>query len=275
MNAIKFPSFGGELLLGQALAEKRMGVEYMRKKIIAGNWKMNKTRGEAASFAKDMAQKTIGADVDVVFCVPYTALDAVADAISGTPVVLGAQNMHFEENGAFTGEISPAMLADFAVKYVIIGHSERREYFNETNETVNKKLKTALAHDFTPIICVGESLEQRSLGITFEHIRTQVKIAFNGISATDAAKTIIAYEPIWAIGTGVTATSQQAEEACAAVRQVIREIYGQATADAVCIQYGGSVTADNAAELFNQPNIDGGLVGGASIKSDFEHIIKG
>ena len=245
----------------------------MRKKIIAGNWKMNKAREDALAFAKDMAQKVNSDKVDVVFCVPFTALCPAKNAVKDTTVSVGAQNMHFEDAGAYTGEISPVMLKDFNVKYVIIGHSERRAYFGETDETVNKKAKTALAHGLIPILCVGESLEQRELGITIEHVRIQVKIGFNGISAADAEKIVIAYEPIWAIGTGVTATAQQAEEACAAVRQVISELYGQATADKIRIQYGGSVTADNAAELFGQPNIDGGLVGGASIKADFDKIV--
>jgi len=245
----------------------------MRKKIIAGNWKMNKTKAEALEFANDMAQKVNSDKIDVVFCVPYTALCPAKNAVKGTSVAIGAQNMHFEDAGAYTGEISPAMLKDFNVQYVIIGHSERRAYFGETDEIVNKKAKAALAHGLIPILCVGESLEQRNLGITIEHVRIQVKIGFNGISAADAEKIVIAYEPIWAIGTGVTATAQQAEEACAAVRQVIAELYGQSTADKIRIQYGGSVTADNAAELFAQPNIDGGLVGGASIKADFDRIV--
>ena len=234
---------------------------------------MNKTKAEALEFAADMAQKVNSDKVDVVFCVPFTALCPAKNSVKGTTVAIGAQNMHFEDAGAFTGEISPAMLKDFDVKYVIIGHSERRAYFGETDETVNKKAKAALTHGLIPILCVGESLEQRELGITIEHVRMQVKIGFSGISAADAEKIVIAYEPIWAIGTGVTATAQQAEEACAAVRQVVAELYGQSTADKVRIQYGGSVTADNAAELFGQPNIDGGLVGGASIKGDFDKIV--
>ena len=245
----------------------------MRKKIIAGNWKMNKTRQETLEFAADMSQRVNSDTVDVVFCVPYTVLCPAGKSVKDTNVAIGAQNMHFEDAGAYTGEISPIMLKDFGVKYVIIGHSERRAYFGETDETVNKKAKAALAHGLIPILCVGESLEQRELGITIEHVRMQVKIGFNGVPADEAEKIIIAYEPIWAIGTGVTATAQQAEEACAAVRQVIAELYGQPTAEKIRIQYGGSVTADNAAELFGQPNIDGGLVGGASIKADFDKIV--
>ena len=246
----------------------------MRKKIIAGNWKMNKTTGEAAAFAKEMAARAgNAADVDVVFCVPYTALATVVEAVKGTGVASGAQNMHFEASGAYTGEISAQMLKDLGVQYVIIGHSERRAYFGETDALVNKKTKAALSQGLIPIVCVGESLEQRELGITIELVRMQVKIALEGITADEAKGIVIAYEPIWAIGTGKTATAAQAEEACAAVRQVVDELYGRDTADAIRIQYGGSVTVDNAAELFGQPNIDGGLVGGASIKPDFDRII--
>ena len=234
---------------------------------------MNKGPADAAAFAKEMSAKTNSDKADVVFCVPFVSIHQAVEAVKGTSVAIGAQNLHFEESGAYTGEISSGMLKECGVRYVIIGHSERRAYFGETDFGVNKKLKKALSCGLIPIVCVGESLEQRELGITIEHVRIQVKIAFDGISAEDAEKTVIAYEPIWAIGTGVTATAQQAEEACAAVRQVISEIYGQAIADKIRIQYGGSVTADNAAELFSQPNIDGGLVGGASIKSDFDKIV--
>jgi len=244
----------------------------MRKKIIAGNWKMNMNKAQAAAFAADMAKKANG-NADVVFCVPYTALWAVKEAVAGTNVAVGAQNMHFEASGAYTGEISVDMLKDFGVQYVIIGHSERRAYFGETDCAVNKKTKAALAAGLIPIVCCGESLEQRELGVTIEFVRMQIKGALVGITANDVEKIVIAYEPIWAIGTGKTATSAQAEEACAAVRQVVAELYGQAVADKVRVQYGGSVTADNAAELFGQANVDGGLVGGASIKPDFEKII--
>jgi len=243
----------------------------MRRKIIAGNWKMNKTTAQAAEFAKDMAAR-VGDKADVVFCVPFTSLAAVVAAVDGTNVSVGAQNMHFEESGAFTGEISASMLKGLGVKYVIIGHSERRALFAETDCMINKKTKAALANGLVPIVCVGETLAQRELGVTIEHVRMQVKAAFDGITATDAARVVVAYEPIWAIGTGVTASASQAEEACAAVRAVICEIYDNHVADVIRIQYGGSVTADNAAELFGQPNIDGGLVGGASIKADFDRI---
>jgi triosephosphate isomerase len=245
----------------------------MRKKIIAGNWKMNKGSFEAREFAGAMATKVDGGKADVVFCVPFVSIHSALVATKDASVAIGAQNMHYENQGAYTGEISPAMLKDLGVQYVIIGHSERRAYFAETDEMVNKKAKAALAHGLIPILCVGESLGQRQLGITIEHVCMQVKIGFNGIPAADAEKIVIAYEPIWAIGTGVTATASQAEEACAAVRGVISELYGRPTADKIRIQYGGSVTADNARELFEQPNIDGGLVGGASIKADFDRIV--
>jgi triosephosphate isomerase len=234
---------------------------------------MNMSSSQARDFAGEMAPKVHSDNLDVVFCVPFVSIHSALVGAKGTSVEIGAQNMHFEDAGAYTGEISPVMLKDLGVKYVIIGHSERRTYFGETDNIVNKKAKAAIVHGLAPILCVGESLKQRELGITIEHVRMQVKIGFSGISVADAEKIIIAYEPIWAIGTGVTATAEQAEEACAAVRQVIAELYGQSTADKIRIQYGGSVTADNAAQLFSRPNIDGGLVGGASIKADFDKIV--
>jgi triosephosphate isomerase len=246
----------------------------MRKKIIAGNWKMNKTPAQAAAFAKELAANVAGSGADVLFCVPYIAIPSVLDAVRGTDVKVGAQNMHFEESGAYTGEISAGMLLDVGVNYVIIGHSERRQYFGETDETVNKKALKAIAEGITPIVCVGENLTQREQGITVDLVRQQVKIAFQGVAAEQAAAAVIAYEPVWAIGTGKTATSAQAQEVCAAVRQVIREIYDEKTAGEIRVQYGGSVGAENAKELFNQPDIDGGLVGGASLKPDFERIVK-
>ena len=188
-----------------------------RRKIIAGNWKMNKTPSEAVALVEELKPLVASDDVDVVFCVPAIDIVPVVEAVKGTNIQVGAENMYFEESGAYTGEISPGMLKELGVKYVIIGHSERRAYFGETDEMVNKKAKAALAHDLVPILCVGESLQQRELGITIEHVRMQVKIGFNGIAAVDAEKIVIAYEPIWAIGTGVTATTQQAEEACAAL----------------------------------------------------------
>jgi len=246
----------------------------MRKKIIAANWKMNMVPMEAKEFAAKLVPLVDVPEVDVVLCAPHAYLCPVRTNTRDTRVAVGVQNMHYEDKGAFTGEISAPMLKHFDVEYVIIGHSERRQYFNETNETVNKKAKKALTVGFIPIICCGESLEQREQGITIEHVRIQIKLAMAGIDAADAVKCVIAYEPIWAIGTGVTASTQQAEEACAAIRQVLAEIYDQATADKVRIQYGGSVTPANAAELFAQPNIDGALVGGASLTLDFERIVK-
>ena len=245
----------------------------MRKKIIAGNWKMNKTPSEAVELANMLKDKVNTDKCDVVFCVPTVNLIPVGEVIKGTNIKLGAENVYFEDNGAYTGEISPAMLKETGVEYVIIGHSERREYFNETDETVNKKVKKTLEYGMTPILCCGETLEQREMDITVEHIRIQIKKALYGLSAEDAEKVVIAYEPIWAIGTGKTATSQQAQEVCAAIRQVVKEIYSKETADVIRIQYGGSVNAKNAAELFAMEDIDGGLVGGASLKAEFENIV--
>ena len=245
----------------------------MRKKIIAGNWKMNKNHNEAVELINSLKSGIDTDKSDVVVCVPFVDLASVSEAIKGTNINLGAQNMHFEESGAYTGEISPSMLKELGVKYVIIGHSERRAYFGETDEIVNKKVKKALEHNITPILCVGESLEERELDITIELVRIQVKKAFAGISKEDAKKVVIAYEPIWAIGTGKVATKEQAEEVCKEVRKVVAEVYGQEVADVIRIQYGGSVTGDSANELFNMPNIDGGLVGGASLKEDFIKVV--
>ena len=210
---------------------------------------------------------------DVVFCVPAIDIIPVVEACRGTNIAVGAENMYFEEKGAFTGEISPNMLVDAGVKYVIIGHSERREYFAETDETVNKKVLKAFEHGLTPIICCGESLTQREQGITIDWIRQQIKIAFLNVTPEQAKTAVIAYEPIWAIGTGKVATTEQAEEVCGAIRACIGEIYDAATAEAVRIQYGGSVSGASAPELFAQPDIDGGLVGGASLKEDFGKIV--
>lgn len=245
----------------------------MRKKIVAGNWKMNKTPKEAMELVAMLKDKVDTDKVDVVFCVPAINILPVTEALKGTNIAVGAQNVYFEESGAYTGEISPAMLEEAGVKYVVVGHSERREYFAETDETVNKKVKKILEHNMTPIMCCGETLEQRELGIEIEFIRTQVKCGLAGLSAEEAQKVVIAYEPIWAIGTGKTATSQQAEEICAAIRQVIKELYGDKTAEVIRIQYGGSVNGKNAAELFAMENIDGGLVGGASLKEEFAQIV--
>ncbi len=245
----------------------------MRRKIIAGNWKMNKTPKEAVALVEQLKPLVNNPDADVVFCPPFVSLAAVLEAVQGTNIQVGAQNMYFEENGAYTGETAPAMLKELGVKYVIIGHSERREYFEETNEIVNKKVLKALEHDLVPILCVGETLTQREQGITVDLVRLQTKIALKDVTADQAKVVVIAYEPIWAIGTGKTATTAQAEEVCAAIRTVVAEIYDQTVADEIRIQYGGSVSAANATELFTMPNIDGGLVGGASLKPEFEKVV--
>lgn len=244
-----------------------------RKKIIAGNWKMNMTPTEAVELINTLKPLVATDDADVVFCVPAIDIIPAMEAAKGSNIQIGAENMYFEEKGAYTGEISPAMLTDAGVKYVVLGHSERREYFAETSETVNKKMLKAFEHGMTPIMCCGETLTQREQGVTMDFIRQQVKVGFLGVTAEQAATAVIAYEPIWAIGTGKTATTEQAQEVCKAVRDCIAEIYDDATAQAVRIQYGGSVNAGNAAELFAQPDIDGGLVGGASLKADFGKIV--
>ena len=244
-----------------------------RRKIVAGNWKMNMTPSEAVKLIETLKPLVASEDVDVVFCVPAIDIIPAMEAAKGSNINIGAENMYFEEKGAFTGEISPAMLVDAGVKYVIIGHSERREYFAETDETVNKKVLKAIEHDLTPIICCGETLTQREQGVTIDFIRQQVKIALLNVTAEQAATAVIAYEPIWAIGTGKVATTEQAEEVCAAIRACIAEIYDEATAEAIRIQYGGSVSASSAPELFAQANIDGGLVGGAALKPDFGKIV--
>jgi triosephosphate isomerase (TIM) len=245
----------------------------MRKKIIAGNWKMNKTPSETVTLINELKPLVATKDADVIFCVPAISLTTAMEAAKGSNIQIGAENMHFEENGAFTGEIAPNMLTDIGVKYVIIGHSERREYFAETDVTVNKKVLKAFEHGITPIVCCGESLTQREQGVTIDFIRQQIKIAFLSVTAEQAKTSVIAYEPIWAIGTGKVATTEQAQEVCKAIRECIAEIYDVATAAAIRIQYGGSVTAASAAELFSQPDIDGGLVGGASLKPDFGKIV--
>ena len=244
-----------------------------RKKIIAGNWKMNMTPSEAVALVNELKPLVVNDEVDVVFCVPAIDIIPAMEAAKGTNIQIGAENMYFEEKGAYTGEISPNMLVDAGVKYVIIGHSERREYFAETNETVNKKVLKAFEHGITPIICCGETLTQREQGITLDWIRQQIKIAFQNVTAEQAKTAVIAYEPIWAIGTGKVATTEQAEEVCGAIRACIKEVYDEATAEAIRIQYGGSVSAASAPELFAQPDIDGGLVGGASLKPDFGKIV--
>lgn len=244
-----------------------------RKKIIAGNWKMNMTPTEAVELVNTLKPLVVNEDVDVVFCVPAIDIIPVMEAAKGTNICVCAENMYYEDKGAYTGEISPAMLVDAGVKYVVIGHSERREYFAESDETVNKKVLKAFEYGITPIVCCGESLTQREQGITIDWIRQQIKIAFLNVPADKAAEAVIAYEPIWAIGTGKVATTEQAQEVCGAIRACIAEIYDEATAEAIRIQYGGSVSAGSAPELFAQPDIDGGLVGGASLKPDFGKIV--
>ena len=244
-----------------------------RKKIIAGNWKMNMTPSEAVALVETLKPLVATEDADVVFCVPAIDIVPVVEAVKGSNIQVGAENMYFEEKGAYTGEISPNMLVDAGVKYVILGHSERRGYFGETDADINKKMKKAFEHGLTPIMCCGESLEQREQGVTMDFIRQQVKIGFQGLTADQAKEAVIAYEPIWAIGTGKTATTEQAQEVCGAIRKCIAEIYDEATAEAIRIQYGGSVNAATAPELFAQPDIDGGLVGGAALKPDFGKIV--
>ena len=244
-----------------------------RRRIIAGNWIMNKPPSETVTLINELKPLVANDDVDVVFCVPAISLTTAIEATKGTNIEIGAENMYFEESGAFTGEIAPNMLTDIGVKYVIIGHSERREYFAETDETVNKKGLKAFEHGITPIICCGESLTQREQGVTIDFIRQQIKVAFLNVTADQAKEAVIAYEPIWAIGTGKVATTAQAQEVCKAIRDCIAEIYDTDTAAAIRIQYGGSVSAASAPELFAQPDIDGGLVGGASLKPDFGKIV--
>ena len=246
----------------------------MRRKVIAGNWKMNMLPNEAIDFIQGLEQKVKGTENEVVLCVPYTDIFYCVMNAQETNIKIGAQNMHWEENGAYTGEVSAEMLKAVGVEYVIIGHSERRQYFAETNETVNKKLKKALAVGLKPIVCVGETLEQREQEITMQVITAQTEKALDGLTAEEVEKVIIAYEPIWAIGTGKTATKEDANDAVKQIREKIAEKYGQNTANGVIIQYGGSVKASNAKELFEMSDIDGGLVGGASLKvEEFSNIV--
>ena len=244
-----------------------------RKKIVAGNWKMNMTPSQAVALCDELKDLVKSDTVDVVYCVPAIDFVPVVEAVKGTNVEVGAENMYFEEKGAYTGEISAEMLVDAGVKYVIIGHSERRDYFKEDDALLNKKVKKAFEAGLTPILCCGETLEQREMGVTMDWIRLQIKSDLVDITADQVKSMVIAYEPIWAIGTGKTATTEQAQEVCKGVRDCIAEMYDEATAQAVRIQYGGSVNAGNAAELFAQPDIDGGLVGGASLKADFGKIV--
>ncbi|WP_209124988.1 triose-phosphate isomerase [Alkalihalobacillus sp. BA299] len=241
----------------------------MRKPIIAGNWKMNKTLGEAVEFV-DQVKGNVPSNeqVDAVVCAPALFLDALVKSVEGTDLKVGAQNMHFEESGAFTGEISPVALSDLGVNYVIIGHSERREMFNETDETVNQKVQAAFSHRLIPIMCCGETLGQREAGQTNDLVGDQVKKGLAGLSEEQVKQVVVAYEPIWAIGTGKSSSAQEANETCAHIRTVVAEMYSQEVADAVRIQYGGSVKPANIAEYLGQSDIDGALVGGASLEAD-------
>lgn len=246
----------------------------LRKVVIAGNWKMNKTPAEAAELVAQLKPQVASADCDVVICVPFVDLPAALEATKGSNIKVGAQNCHWESNGAYTGEISAPMLKAMNVEYVIIGHSERRQYFGETDVTVNKRVKAALAAGLKVILCVGEMLEQREQGVTVELVAMQTKIALGGVSADDMKNIIIAYEPVWAIGTGKTATAEQANEVNLAIRETVAALYGKAVGDATVVQYGGSMNAANAFELLAQPDVDGGLIGGASLKpADFAVIV--
>ena len=245
-----------------------------RSAVIAGNWKMNKTPNEAKALLNELAPMVKDADCEVIACVPFVDLTAALEATEGTNIKIGAENCHWEESGAFTGEISPKMLAEMGVPYVVLGHSERRQYFGETDETVNKRTKAALKAGLKPIVCVGELLWERECDITEEVIARQIKLDLFDVSAEDVKKTIIAYEPVWAIGTGKTATADQAQEVCGFIRATLAKLYGQDVADAVTIQYGGSMNADNCEELLAKPDVDGGLIGGASlVASKFQPIV--
>lgn len=246
----------------------------MRKKVLVGNWKMYKTINEAVAFADEFNQLFSESPHEVGFCCSFTQIASLKKAFNGTQIKVGAQNMHFEEEGAFTGEISPAMLTELKVDYCIIGHSERRQYFGETDDTVNKKLKTAFNHSINPILCVGEHLEQRDGGKEFDVVKSQISEDLDGLTDEQVSNLIIAYEPIWAIGTGRTASPEQAEEMCGFIRESVKELYNESVSDKVRIQYGGSVKPANATELMTQNNIDGALVGGASLKpEDFIKIV--
>ncbi len=247
----------------------------LRKAVIAGNWKMNKTPAEAKELISAIAPLVKDAGCDVVACTPFVDLASAQEAAAGTNIQIGAENCHWEKSGAYTGEISAEMLASMGVNIVIIGHSERRQYFGETDVTVQKRVRAALDAGLTVILCVGETLEQREQGITSELVAMQTKIALGGVSEEELKRVIIAYEPVWAIGTGKTATAQQANVVCHTIREVIGAVYSQAAADGITIQYGGSMNAGNAAELLAQPDVDGGLIGGASLKpNDFATIVK-
>ncbi|SCZ80970.1 triose-phosphate isomerase [Acidaminobacter hydrogenoformans] len=240
----------------------------MRKPIIAGNWKMHMTIESGKAFVKEVAASLGDTEVEVVLCVPFTLIQPLSTAAEGTPVKIAAQNMHYEDFGAFTGEVSADMLKEVGATYVVIGHSERRQYFNETDETVNLKLKKAHASGLKPIVCCGETLEEREAGTTESVVKRQVEAAFEGISPELAAETVVAYEPVWAIGTGRTATAAQAQEVIAYIRSLVEAKYGDEVSEEMRIQYGGSVKPDNVEEIMNEVDIDGALVGGASLKPD-------
>lgn len=247
----------------------------MRKPIIAGNWKMNNTIAETEKLVTELIPMVADAKADVVICVPYTSIAKAVELTKGTNIHVGAENVHWAEKGAFTGEISANMLVELGVEYVVIGHSERRQYFGETDQTVNMRTKAALAHGLKPIICVGETLKDRENTITNELVAMQTKIALLGVSEKDLENVIIAYEPVWAIGTGKTATSDQADEVNGVIRNTIKEVYGEEAAEKITIQYGGSMNAGNCDELLSKVNVDGGLIGGASLKApDFATIVK-
>ncbi|MFR9070171.1 MAG: triose-phosphate isomerase [Paraclostridium sp.] len=246
----------------------------MRKPIIAGNWKMHKTIAEAVEFVNEIKGKVNNTDVEAVICAPFTLLKDLKEATKGTDIKIGAQNMHYEDNGAFTGEVSAPMLNELNIDYVVLGHSERRQYFNETNETVNKKVLKALKSGIDPILCIGETLEEREADKTNDVCKVQVEKALENVSKDDMKKVVIAYEPIWAIGTGKTATAEQANDVIAYVRDVVKGLYGEEISEEVRIQYGGSVKPANVSEIMNQTDIDGALVGGASLKpADFVELV--
>ena len=240
----------------------------MRKPIIAGNWKMHKSIAEGTAFINAIKNEVVDTDVEVLVCAPYTLLGALVEAAKGTPIKIGAQNMHFEDFGAFTGEVSADMLLEIGVSHVIIGHSERRQYFNETDETVNLKTKKALVKGLVPVVCCGETLEERESAMTKDVCKRQVVKAFEGIDGAEAKKVVVAYEPIWAIGTGKTASSQDANDVIAYIRQVLEEVYGDEVSEEIRIQYGGSVKPSNVEEIMNETDIDGALVGGASLEAE-------
>jgi triosephosphate isomerase (TIM) len=250
------------------------GMIYMRRPIIAGNWKMHKTIKEAVEFVNEVKDKVNNTDVEAVICAPFTLLKDLKDATKDTNIKIGAQNMHFEENGAYTGEVSPLMLKELGLDYVVIGHSERRQYFNETNETVNKKILKALEHDIKPILCVGETLEERESNKTKDVVKIQTEMALKNVASDKVEDIVIAYEPIWAIGTGKTSSSQDANEVISYIREVVRDLYSEEISEEVRIQYGGSVKPSNVSEIMNESDIDGALVGGASlVAKDYVELV--